>query len=144
VSGALTALGDTLFPAGSLAAGIRQDFLPTAHFLIRLRVLHPFIAVSVGFYWLLFINLYNFKSSNSAAQSLKRLLTLLILIQLGAGLLNVILLAPDWMQLVHLFLADALWITMIFLTASTFEQRQDQVQASEKASSLNLEPRSVK
>ena len=38
VSGAITALGDTLFPAGSLSEGIAQDFAPTAHFLVRLRV----------------------------------------------------------------------------------------------------------
>ncbi|MCK5314971.1 MAG: COX15/CtaA family protein, partial [Anaerolineales bacterium] len=44
-SGALTALGDTLFPVNSLAEGIRQDFTPTAHFLLRLRLLHPSVAV---------------------------------------------------------------------------------------------------
>jgi heme A synthase len=49
-SGAITALGDTLFPAESLRAGIAQDFSPTAHFLIRLRVWHPLLAVAVGVY----------------------------------------------------------------------------------------------
>src|SRR2546421_405277 len=33
VSGAITALGDMLFPAPSLVEGIRRDFLPSAHFL---------------------------------------------------------------------------------------------------------------
>ena len=55
VTGAITALGDTLFPAGSLAEGIRQDFAATAHFLVRLRVRHPVIAIGVGFY-LLFLS----------------------------------------------------------------------------------------
>ena len=50
VAGAVTALGDTLFPAGSLEAGIREDFSPTAHFLVRLRVLHPVIAIFTGLY----------------------------------------------------------------------------------------------
>ena len=49
-SGALTALGDTLFPAGSLAEGLRQDIDPAAHFLLRLRIFHPIIAVVVGSY----------------------------------------------------------------------------------------------
>ena len=49
-SGAITALGDTLFPSGSLAEGVQQDFLPTAHFLIRLRIYHPVIAVLMGVY----------------------------------------------------------------------------------------------
>ncbi|HZH31749.1 MAG TPA: COX15/CtaA family protein, partial [Pyrinomonadaceae bacterium] len=43
VSGAVAALGDTLFPVNSLAEGIRQDLSPTAHFLVRLRVLHPLL-----------------------------------------------------------------------------------------------------
>ena len=47
MTGAVTALGDTLFPAGSLAEGLRQDFSPTAHLLLRLRVLHPTLAVLV-------------------------------------------------------------------------------------------------
>ncbi|MEO1088050.1 MAG: COX15/CtaA family protein, partial [Acidobacteriota bacterium] len=43
-SGAIAALGDTLFPAGSLAEGLRQDLSPTAHIFVQLRVLHPFLA----------------------------------------------------------------------------------------------------
>lgn len=44
-SGAVTALGDTLYPSTSLIEGVRQDFDPTAHFLIRLRIFHPPIAI---------------------------------------------------------------------------------------------------
>ncbi|MBI5549087.1 MAG: COX15/CtaA family protein, partial [Deltaproteobacteria bacterium] len=40
-SGAITALGDTLFPASSLAEGWRQDVSPAAHFFLRVRILHP-------------------------------------------------------------------------------------------------------
>jgi heme A synthase len=50
MSGAITALGDTIFPSGSLAEGLSQDLDPNAHFLIRLRSLHPLIAVTVGLY----------------------------------------------------------------------------------------------
>ena len=50
MSGAVAALGDTLFPSGSLAAGLRADASPTAHILIRLRVLHPALAVLSGSY----------------------------------------------------------------------------------------------
>ena len=41
VTGAIAALGDTLFPATSLAQGLHQDFSDAANFLIRLRILHP-------------------------------------------------------------------------------------------------------
>jgi hypothetical protein len=39
----------------------------------------------------------------------------LALVQLAAGLLNVALLAPVWMQIVHLLLADLLWIAFVLL-----------------------------
>ena len=44
-SGAVAALGDTLFPAQSLAASLRDDLSFTSHLLIRLRVFHPVLAV---------------------------------------------------------------------------------------------------
>src|SRR5262249_57637904 len=50
VSGAVTALGGTLFPVSSLAEGLRQDLSRTSHVLIRLRFFHPWIAVSVSAY----------------------------------------------------------------------------------------------
>ena len=120
VSGALNALGDTLFPVSSLAEGVSQDFSPTAHFLIRLRLFHPSLAVMVGAYLILFTGLMNLQSFGPLSQRLTRLLTVLILLQGGAGLVNVALLAPVWMQLVHLFLADSVWITLVFLSASLF------------------------
>jgi len=48
ISGAIAALGDTLFPAQSIAEALRADLSPTSHLLIRLRVLHPAIAIAVG------------------------------------------------------------------------------------------------
>jgi len=53
VSGAIAALGDTLFPVSSLAAGLAQDLDPAANIFLRLRVFHPLIAAAVGA-WLLF------------------------------------------------------------------------------------------
>ncbi len=49
-TGAITALGDTLFPSHSLAEGVSQDFSQTANFLIRRRIYHPIIAVTVSVY----------------------------------------------------------------------------------------------
>lgn len=119
-SGALTALGDTLFPASSLAEGIRQDFSPSAHFLIRLRLLHPAIAVTVSAYlviagWLL---------RDLGVRRWSRLLNGLVIVQLVAGVVNVLLLAPVWMQLLHLLLADLVWITVVLLAAEALAQRE--------------------
>jgi heme A synthase len=128
VSGALNALGDTLFPAASLAEGIQQDFSPTAHFLIRLRLLHPTFAIMVGVYVILFSSLVSSGSPDVTTRRLSRGLILLVLLQLGAGLLNVALLAPVWMQITHLFLADAVWIILVFLAASILSQQEASVE----------------
>jgi heme A synthase len=116
VSGAIAALGDTLFPASSLAAGLAQDLDPAAHIFLRLRLLHPAIAVAVGA-WLLF---YAISSASRRPDVAGRAWTLEALLgaQIVAGVLNLLLLAPVWMQLVHLLLADLLWITLVLLSAS--------------------------
>jgi len=45
VSGAITALGDTLYPARTLQEGLDQDLSTTTHLFLRLRIFHPFIAI---------------------------------------------------------------------------------------------------
>src|SRR4030095_2697993 len=42
--GGIAALGNTLFPAGSLGEGLLADVSPASHFLLRLRVFHPVLA----------------------------------------------------------------------------------------------------
>ncbi len=54
MAGAVTALGDTLFPVDSLVEGIQQDFSAASHFIVRLRVWHPVIATVVGLYLIQF------------------------------------------------------------------------------------------
>jgi heme A synthase len=118
MSGAITALGDTIFPSGSLAEGLAQDLDPDAHFLIRLRSLHPLIAVTVGLY-IIFLAIY--ARDLTSEQELGRLGNLLIGLvgaQWCMGLLNLLLLVPIWTQLTHLFIADMLWITLVLFSAS--------------------------
>ena len=117
MSGAITALGDTLFPAKSLAEGLSQDQDPNAHFLVQLRVYHPMIAVLVGAYTLSLIGYIRSKLSGTS-RKLSLLLGGLVIIQLSIGVLNLILLAPIAMQIIHLFMADSVWISYVILTAS--------------------------
>jgi heme A synthase len=122
-SGAVTALGDTLFPAGSLAEGLQQDLSPTAHFLVRLRLLHPLIAIITGIYTIAVISLINTQRPDSSARLIGRIFIVLYFFQLGVGALNVSLLAPIWIQLWHLFMSDLLWITLVLFAAAAFAQR---------------------
>lgn len=121
-SGAITALGDTLFPSGSISAGIQQDFLPTANLLVRLRIYHPLIAVSLGIY-LIVTTLW---VSYRAEFFVKRFATLflcLFVVQLTLGVLNITLLAPIWLQMVHLVVADLVWISLILLSLAVYSQK---------------------
>lgn len=116
VSGAVAALGDTLFPASSLAESLRADLSVTSHLLIRLRVLHPVLAV--GGVLLLLTVLRRLSSEDARAAFLGRATGALAVLQLALGLLNVILLAPVWMQMVHLLVADLIWIGFVLTVAS--------------------------
>jgi heme A synthase len=122
VAGAVTALGDTLFPASSLAAGLRADASPTAHFLVRLRVLHPALAVATGLVVVLAGYAVRRLRPTPAASRLSRTLVALFFAQLAAGAVNVVLLAPIWMQILHLLLADAVWITLVLTAAAALAE----------------------
>lgn len=120
ISGAIAALGDTLFPAASLAAGFRQDFDPAANVFLRLRWFHPFSAVMaaacLSFYAM------RVEARLPAAKPYARTLLTLVGLQVGAGAVNLFLLAPVWMQILHLLLADLLWISVVLLTACALQE----------------------
>jgi heme A synthase len=115
ITGVIAALGDTLFPATSLQAGLAQDLDTTADALLRLRLWHPMIAGATAA-WL------SFYSLTSASRKLAWTVGGLLAMQLAAGILNIVLLAPVWMQMVHLMLADALWISLVLLCATNLAQ----------------------
>ncbi|GIV59004.1 COX15/CtaA family protein [Rhodocaloribacter litoris] len=118
-TGAVTALGDTLFRPESLAEGLQRHTSDTAHFLERLRLWHPLLAVLFGAYLLFLARHLVLVHPGPAVQRLVRAVLLLFSIQFLGGLINVYLLAPVWMQLVHLFVADLLWIALVLLGAAT-------------------------
>lgn len=125
MSGAVTALGDTLFPTTSLMAGVQQDLAPTAHWLIRLRVWHPVIAIAIALYVVAYLTpALVARRSAPAARALSRLLIALIAAQLVAGFINIILLAPVWMQILHLAVAASIWVTLVMLGAVVFGDQQ--------------------
>lgn len=117
VTGSLAALGDTLFPATSLGSALQQDFSSTSGWLVRWRWTHPTIAFlsSIFLIWLLV------RAAQRTAHWDNRGLSALVLMLLAAqyvlGVLDVVLLAPLWLQLAHLLGADVLWAALVVLTA---------------------------
>jgi len=117
MSGAVTALGDTLFPVSSLAEGLAADMDSNAHFLVRLRVYHPIIAVTIAIYSLYLVRmLYN--QNKGLARKFLTALVVVGIVQLAIGLINLLLLVPISTQLLHLLTADLVWITYVLTTAT--------------------------
>ncbi len=133
MTGAVTALGDTLFPvspnAGSMGAGLvdrlTDDLSPANHFLVRLRIIHPVVAVvtagivyGVGAW-------ARAHARDATTPRLARGLQHGAIAQVIVGLLNVALAAPGWMQLVHLLLAQLLWILAVLTTVCAWAGAAD-------------------
>ena len=125
VTGVIAALGDTLFPAASLAEGMRQDLSSSVSFLIRLRAAHPILAVLAAAYFVaVAVSVMRRESKSKMGMALLyRQIAMGVLVlsvaQLCAGAINLVLLAPIGMQIVHLLLADLLWIALVLLTVES-------------------------
>ena len=117
VTGSLAALGDTLFPASSLGAALAQDFSTTSGWLVRWRWTHPTFAflASIFLIWLMV------RAARRDAHWDNRVVSATVLLLLAAvytlGVLDVVLLAPVWVQVAHLAAADSLWVALVVLTA---------------------------
>jgi cytochrome c oxidase assembly protein subunit 15 len=121
VTGSLAALGDTLFPTSSLGLALAQDFSSTSAWLVRWRWTHPAVAflASVFLIWLVV------KAAQHPHQGagywdnrgLSALILVLLVAQYALGVLDVVFLAPVWLQIAHLLGADVLWSALVVLAA---------------------------
>lgn len=107
-SGAVVALGDTLFPHASLAAGIAADFDATSHFLIRLRIWHPVLAALTAF------GLVLLASRGELPRRDSRLILTSVAVQILLGVINLVLLAPLSLQMAHLVVSNLLWMAVVW------------------------------
>ena len=138
VSGAVSALGATLFPVTSLAEGLKQDLSPTAHILERMRIFHPLIAIGVSALLILASFFARSRRPDNDVRRWSTALVALVLVQLGAGAVNMLLHAPIWLQLIHLLLSDLVWISLVLLGCSALQQP-----AREPSTGLVLESHSI-
>ncbi|MBX3246930.1 MAG: COX15/CtaA family protein [Myxococcales bacterium] len=135
VTGAIAALGDTLFPVGSLAEGIAQDLDPEAHVFLRLRVAHPVVALVVSAAVLLRASALAATADAPRIRQLAIVVALATVAQVGLGFLNVALLAPVWLQLVHLAVADGIWIAWTLLAARALALQGEPARAADEGKS---------
>jgi heme A synthase len=129
VTGAIAALGDTLFPASSLAAGMRQDFSSASSLLLRLRLVHPLVAVAgAGYLIWIAATIARGKEDGNATRPAGACVITLTLFQLAVGAITLSLLAPIWMQLIHLLMADLVWLALVVLALEASRARMTREQ----------------
>jgi heme A synthase len=124
ISGSIAALSSMLFPSSTLAEGLAKDFSATSHILLRLRIIHPILSVAVGIFliclasWLKAQTLGNVRINRWA-----NVLSILVLTQFASGATTLLLQAPILLQIVHLLLADLVWITFVLLAANVLAEQ---------------------
>lgn len=110
-SGAVVALGDTLFPAHSLAHGFAQKNAPDAHFLVKLRWYHPLLAL-VASAVVVTLAMQALKLHRPPVSRAATICLAFVASQLLVGLFNWALLVPIPLQLLHLLVANGLWLSV--------------------------------
>jgi len=108
-TGSVAALADTLFPAPSLRVGLMEDFSAAAPLLVRMRWVHPAAAL-VGVVCVVWLCV---RVRGTAVPWLGWLMVA----QLMLGVGDVLLLAPMWMQVLHLLGADLYWVALMVVSA---------------------------
>jgi len=122
-TGTLNALADTVFPSESVVGNLSEKFGPTAPLLSKLRIIHPVLAITGG----LFVGWIATSLSRRATPRSKRLSSAIVIIifsQFFVGIANIYLLTPLYMQVIHLMVADILWIAYVFLWVSLLGERR--------------------
>lgn len=119
VSGSLAALGDTLFPSATLRAAFAADISANSPWLLRLRGIHPLSAFLAGAFVLWMI----VQGRMEGRLRFPMLLAGLLALQFLLGIADVLLLAPTWMQIVHLLGADLYWIALVSAATAMLWER---------------------
>jgi heme A synthase len=121
-TGALNALADTVFPSESVVGDLAEKFGPTAPLLSKLRIIHPILAIGGGLLvgW---IATSRSRTSQSRSRNLSSAVVILIFSQFFIGFVNIYLLTPLSVQVIHLMVADILWIVYVLLWLSLLGER---------------------
>ena len=110
-TGSITALADVLFPSASFVEGFLADFDRTSEVLTRLRILHPIISSILSI--VLYVYATGIRKKYNV--SVKPLQTL-ILIAVFLGVINVLSNIVLPLSILHLAIADFLWISYIYVS----------------------------
>jgi heme A synthase len=126
MSGSVAALSSMLFPSSTLSEGIAKDFSSTSHYLLRLRVFHPILSIMLGVFLIFLAGwLKSLAKENAGVKRWGNILSVLVILQLASGAVTLLMLAPIVMQLIHLLLADAVWIAFVLMSANYLAEQSN-------------------
>lgn len=130
-TGGVTALADTLFPKESFDIGGIFDTSASENLLTQLRALHPAVALLVGLLSAVWAATNAWAAPNATGRAAKMVVAL-VGVEFVLGITNVILLTPVWLSLIHLALADGLWVAWVWLGAELLQKEATLVPPSER------------
>lgn len=122
-TGALNALADTIFPSDSVTGDLASKFGPTAPLLSKLRVIHPFVSV-IGGMLVAWIATGEARRASERTKRFATIVTFVMLSQVFVGIANIFFLTPLIIQVIHLLVADILWIAYVLFAVSLMGDRE--------------------
>lgn len=132
VSGGISALGHTLKPVANV---INASLDPQSHWMVRLQPLHPLIGVSVGLYLLLVGGLLGHLRPHDSVRKAVRWMIGIYSLQIVLGVLSIFLKAPVAMQMLHLALADVLFVAFVICSWLAFGETVRRVELAPRTES---------
>ncbi|MDJ0496259.1 MAG: COX15/CtaA family protein [Acidimicrobiia bacterium] len=113
-TGALNALADTLIQSDALAETVPGEVQVTEPVLRKIRTIHPFVSIIGGLALFMLVR-YLAEGAGRTVRLLALGIQGIVWLQFFVGLLNIALEVPLETQLIHLFIADVLWIAVVLL-----------------------------
>lgn len=110
VSGAISALGHTLKPVTNVLAAASN---PGTFWMVRLQPYHPYLSVAIGIYLAMMAGLLIHFRPSGLVRKASLIMLVAFVGQCALGLVNIQLLAPIWMQMLHLVTADVLFVALV-------------------------------
>jgi heme A synthase len=116
-SGSIATPDSARFATVTVAASLQADVHTMFQVLNRMGDLHPVLAMLMSIYvagvaWLMYHH-----TQTSTTRRLAVLVTVFIILEIVVGVLNLTLLTPIALQLLHLLLHTLLWITLTLLAS---------------------------
>ena len=134
VSGGVIALGDTLV----LEEGISPEDSPVVAFLISIRLSHPTLAILVSAFLVIVSRYIAVARPSRYTRRAAQMILAIALVELGVGLVNVVLHAPVWIQLVHLLIASTVWLATVLMAYFALDENAEKVDSVKWSQVLSL------